>query len=284
MVQEADVVLAIGTELGETDYDINFDDGFRISGQLIRIDIDSQQLTRNARASLAMVADAKAALIALLAVLRRRANGRAVKEDWGIARAARVRTAVAASLDPGGRAQKIMLDTVRCALPEVIIVGDSTQPVYVGNLVYEAPSPRSWFNSSTGYGTLGYGLPAAIGAKLAVGNRAVVCLIGDGGLQFTLAELASAVEAGLAVIVLVWNNSGYGEIKKHMQDCGIRSLGVDIYTPDFMILARGFGCVSERVRTVKELKDQLGYAASRTIPTVLEIDAKTWIESQGQAS
>ena len=61
--------------------------------------------------------------------------------------------------------------------------------------LYEAPQPRSYFNSSTGYGTLGYGLPAAFGAKLGQSHRPAVCLIGDGGLQFTLPELASAVEA-----------------------------------------------------------------------------------------
>ena len=80
---------------------------------------------------------------------------------------------------------------------------------------YEAPQPRSYFNSSTGYGTLGYGLPAAIGAKLGAPHRPVVCLIGDGGLQFSLPELASAVEAQVPVAVVIWNNTGYGEIKAY---------------------------------------------------------------------
>ena len=147
--------------------------------------------------------------------------------------------------------------------------------------MYEAAAPCSWFNSSTGYGTLGYGLPAAIGAKLGAGKRAVVCLIGDGGLQFTLPELASAVEAQVPVIVLLWNNAGYGEIKKYMNDRNITPVGVDIYTPDFMTLARGFGCAGERINTLSGLREELVRAAGRIMPTVLEIDEKMWIETQG---
>ena len=107
------------------------------------------------------------------------------------------------------------------ALPGVIVAGDSTQPVYGANLFYEPAGPSSWFNSSTGYGTLGYGLPAAMGAKLACPDRPVVALIGDGGIQFTIGELATAVELGLALPILLWNNRGYGEIKQYMLDRGI---------------------------------------------------------------
>lgn len=280
LVKEADVVLAIGTELGETDYDIFYDGKFAISGELIRIDIDTQQLSRNYLASLAIVADAKLALTALLAALTNRQRHKEL-HNWGSKRVAKIRNTVAENYDASTRAQKTMLDAVLQALPDVIIVGDSTQPVYVGNLTYEATAPRSWFNSSTGFGTLGYALPAAIGAKLAAGKRTVVCLIGDGGLQFTLPELASAVEAQLPVIVLLWNNNGYGEIKKYMKERNIPPLGVDIYTPDFMMLAHGFGCIGKRIETVKDLIEQLRCAAKRNIPTLLEINEKIWIDAEG---
>ena len=108
--------------------------------------------------------------------------------------------------------------------------------------------PRSWFNSSTGYGTLGYALPAAIGAKLAAPERPVVALVGDGGLQFTLPELASAIEARRPVIVLVWNNRAYGEIRTYMVEHGIAPIGVDLYTPDLVAIARGYGCFADRAR------------------------------------
>jgi acetolactate synthase-1/2/3 large subunit len=268
LVREADVVLAIGTELGETDYDVVFDGGFSIPGTLIRIDIDSEQLSRNFTAELAILSDAGLAMQALRQQLEQdnhRASG------TGAQRCLSVR----AELDTGWtqpmRAQQQVLELIQQNLPGVVIVGDSTQPVYSGNHLYAAESPRSWFNSSTGYGTLGYGLPAAIGAKLALPERPVVALIGDGGIQFTLPELASAVEAGAPIIVLLWNNSGYGEIKRYMQEREIPTIGVDIYTPDFLTIARGFGCHGVAPESFDELREQLLIAADARRPTLIEV-------------
>ncbi|MGU7774141.1 5-guanidino-2-oxopentanoate decarboxylase [Burkholderia sp. MR1-5-21] len=274
-VRDADVVLAVGTELGETDYDVTFDGGFAIDGQLIRIDIDAQQLMRNFRADVAIAADARLALGALSMRLHERPLP-APQPGWGASRVAAVRDAIASGHDAPTRAQARLIDTIVAALPGAIVAGDSTSPVYVGNVTHDAPAPRAWFNSSTGYGTLGYGLPAAIGAKLAAPARPVVCLIGDGGLQFTLPELASAVEAKLPVIVIVWNNRGYGEIRKYMVARDITPVGVDPYTPDFITLARGFGCAAHAAAAPGELAGALRDAAARAIPTVIEIDEAAW--------
>ena len=73
------------------------------------------------------------------------------------------------------------MEIISRALPGAIVAGDQTEPVYAVNQIYQAPQARSFFNSSTGYGTLGYGLPAAFGAKLGAPNRPSICLIGDGG-------------------------------------------------------------------------------------------------------
>jgi acetolactate synthase-1/2/3 large subunit len=275
LIREADVVLAVGTELGETDYDVVFDGGFKIDGRLIRIDIDPEQLQRNVRPTLALAADAQLALAALQRGLEQQQPVR--DTNWGAARVAQVRAAEAAGYSAAQRAHQTLLDTLAQALPGVIMVGDSTQPVYSGNWVYEAQQPRSWFNSSTGYGTLGYGLPAALGAKLGQPTRPVVCLIGDGGLQFTLPELASAVEAELPVIVLLWNNLGYGEIKRYMQQRDIALVGVDIYTPDFQQIAAGFGCAAVRVENLAALTTELARAQGRRVPTVIEIDEGQWL-------
>ncbi|TIP77340.1 MAG: hypothetical protein E5X60_41365, partial [Mesorhizobium sp.] len=82
---------------------------------------------------------------------------------------------------PGLRAQTRAVEAIRDALPGSIIVGDSTQPVYAANLYYDHDRPGGWFNAATGFGALGYGPPAAIGAALAVPDAPVVCLTGDGG-------------------------------------------------------------------------------------------------------
>ncbi|WP_439861530.1 5-guanidino-2-oxopentanoate decarboxylase [Pseudomonas sp. MBLB4136] len=263
---EADVVLAIGTELGETDYDVVFDGNFKLAGELIRIDIDAQQLQRNHAPSLAIQGDARLAMQQLLAEL----PARPVDPDSpGARRTAAVQAQLAEDFS-GWAHYRQLFDSVLQALPQARFVGDSTQTVYSGNHLVELDGARRWFNSSTGYGTLGYGLPAAIGAKLAEPQRPVLCLIGDGGLQFTLPELASAVEAGVGIIVLLWNNSGYGEIKRYMEKRDITPLGVDIYTPDFLALARGFGCAAERARDHAHLQ-QLLREAPDDRPLLIEI-------------
>ncbi len=106
----------------------------------------------------------------------------------------------------------------------------------------------------------------------------MICLIGDGGLQFTLPELASAVEAAVPVIVLLWNNRGYAEIKKYMVERDIEPIGVDIYTPDFLALARGFGCCAASADTPAMLASELQQAVARRVPTLIEIDEQKWFD------
>lgn len=268
LVNQADLVLAIGTELGETDYDVVFDGGFAISGTLIRVDLDAEQLNRNFPADLAILGDAGEAMSALVQALE---SVKLAPEQPGAARVAAVQQELDQQWPANWKPQQQVLETIQQTLPGVIIAGDSTQPVYSGNHLYSAEAPRRWFNSSTGYGTLGYGLPAAIGAKLAAPESPVVALIGDGGIQFTLPELASAVEAGAPIIVLLWNNSGYGEIKHYMERRDLPTIGVDIYTPDFQTLARGFGCHAAQAESFEQLEQLLRDASQRNRPTLIEV-------------
>ena len=263
-LQAADVVLAVGTELGETDT-LLFDDQLRISGQVIRIDIEPEQITRNVLPAVSICADAGLAMKALSAALT---DFKPFKHQQEVAELRKAADDLApTAYQQHGR----LMDLVAETLPGVVIVGDSTQPVYGANLFYEADGPRRFFNSSTGYGTLGYGLPAALGAKLALPDTPVVSLIGDGGLQFSIAELATAVELNLAVPVLVWNNSGYGEIKRYMIERDIPTIGVDIYTPDFITIARGFGCEACKVSTREEFVEAMIDANQAERPTLIEI-------------
>lgn len=276
LVAEADVVLAIGTELAETDYDVTFAGGFDIPGALLRVDIDPDQTVRNYPPHVALVADARIAAQALLTEVNRQPLAPRTP-DWGTARVARLWAELEPTWDAATRVQTRFLNTVLEELPGVVFVGDSTQPVYSGNLTLNLDHPRRWFNASTGYGTLGYALPAAMGAWLGRGDgQPVVCLIGDGGLQFTLPELASAVEARTPVIVLLWNNQGYEEIKKYMVNREIEPVGVDIYTPDFIGVAKALGCAAESIRGIEHLRTALRAAADREGPTLLEIDQGRW--------
>ncbi|AZC20348.1 MULTISPECIES: 5-guanidino-2-oxopentanoate decarboxylase [Pseudomonas] len=282
LVAQADVVLAIGTELAETDYDVTFAGGFQIPGTLLRVDIDADQTVRNYPPKVALVADADIAAQALLAELSRQTLAER-SSDWGAVRVDALRQELELIWDAPTRAQTRLLQTLVEELPEIVLVGDSTQPVYSGNLTFNPDQPRRWFNASTGYGTLGYALPAAIGAWLGGGSspaqrRPVACLIGDGGLQFTLAELACAVEAQTPVIVVLWNNQGYEEIKKYMVNRAIEPVGVDIYTPDFITVAKGLGCAAERVDNIAQLRAALRLAVDRQGPSLIEIDQNRWTQ------
>src|SRR5699024_10411389 len=161
LIREADVVLALGTEMGQTDYDTEANAGFPQPECLIRVDIDPAQLNRPYLASLAIAGDANVAMRGLLERLP------AHSDRGGAQAAAAVRARPIENLTPAMAGQCALLKLIRDTLPGVAFVGDSTQPVYFGTIAFEATEPGTWFNSATGYGTLGYGLPAAIGARLA---------------------------------------------------------------------------------------------------------------------
>ncbi|WP_136068137.1 5-guanidino-2-oxopentanoate decarboxylase [Modicisalibacter radicis] len=270
LAAEADVILALGSELGETDYDLVFDDGFALTGRLIRVDIDAQQLARNQAADLALLADAGEVVRGLL----ERLPVAAARDAAAQVSATKAALALREADDVAPYAE--LLDTLRDALPEASIVGDSTGPVYAGNFIVEMPAPRRWFNAATGYGTLGYGLPAALGAALAVPERPVIALVGDGGLMFTLGELATARDAGVPLAVVIWNNDGYGEIRRYMDMHAVARLGVDLPAPDFATLAEAFGCHAARADTPVALGQALAASRAATRPTLIEIDADGW--------
>jgi acetolactate synthase-1/2/3 large subunit len=94
----------------------------------------------------------------------------------------------------------------------------------------------------------------------------------------TIAELASAVEARVPVIFLLWNNSGYAEIKRFMEEGNIAPIGVDIYTPDFVGIGRAFGCEVARVVDHDELKKALLAASRRELPTLIEVCQRDFVD------
>lgn len=278
LIGAADLVLAIGTELGETDYDTVLDGGFKINGMLIRIDCDPQQLQRPFRSHIAVLSDAQRAITALC----NRLNGQPLSHQ-AEAQVSKAKKDIAESMPDNLSGQNALLKLLRDEVSDVIIVGDSTQPVYSGNHSYEALDTRRWFNSATGYGTLGYGLPAAIGASLAT-RKPVVCLIGDGGIQFTVSELICAAEHKIPLIVLLWNNQGYGEIRSYMEEKELPLIGVNIKNPCFKSLAEGFGSGYRRITALEQLVDCLQKDLKGSKPVIYEVDeAEDFIKDMGKS-
>jgi acetolactate synthase I/II/III large subunit len=211
-------VLTVGSELGPTDYDMNGVGGQPDLSGMIRVDICADQLARHP-ATLTLLGDA-AAVLAALKVHPRAGDG-----------AARAAAAIDAARDeiahdyPVMPLQAAMVEAIRTALPRAIIVGDSTQPVYAGNLLYDHDRPQGWFNAATGFGALGFGPGAAVGAAMAAPGTRVVCLIGDGGLQFSPGELRTAVDEALPITFVIWNNAGFREIAEAMARAGTEVIG-----------------------------------------------------------
>jgi acetolactate synthase-1/2/3 large subunit len=276
-VRTADVVLVIGSELGEAD---RFPDTSELTldGRLVRVDIDPRQLQSVYRPDVAILGDAALAVPALVEALV--PVQRAGTRNAGEGRTAEIRRAAEALWDSDVRTHQRLLAAVLEALPNPVVVGDSTQPVYSANYFYEPAQPRSFWNGSTGFGTLGYALPAAIGAKIARPDRSVVVIAGDGGFQFTLPEMATAVEAEVPLIVLLWQNRGYGEIRRRMITANIPPVGVDLAMPDLMTIARAYGWHAGRPENYTHLHELLSQAARRAIPTLIEIEeGASWLDA-----
>ena len=277
MIADADVVLAVGTELGQTDYDAYCVADFPAHPNLVRIDIDASQLTRNARPALGLHADAREAVRGILAQWpAAKGTGTNGGANGGAARAARVTAAAFEELSPAMRREIAFLECIRDTLPEAILVGDSTQTVYAGNLGFAASRPASWFNSATGYGTLGYAVPASTGAGLGAPDRPVVCLVGDGGLQFSMGELAVPRDVDAWTAVIVWNNHGYREIKSAMLAAHIEPVGVDVAPPDFSHVARAYGYSHQLIDDIAGLTRALESFASRRQVCVIEVRAEAF--------
>jgi acetolactate synthase I/II/III large subunit len=240
----SDLVLALGTELGSTDCDMYEDGGFTLPENLIRVDIDASQLARGPKPELAVKAGLGAFIEDMLA---NAGTWTQQRSGEGTKRAESARQQARAEIGQAYLGHVDLLQEIWTALPEATLVGDSTQLVYAGNMYVEAPRETAWFNSATGFGTLGYAAPAAIGAALGHPGRPVVALLGDGGFQFTLAELGSARDCGADVAFLVWNNAGYREIETSMTGSNITPIGVTPSAPDFSMVASAYGLASRRV-------------------------------------
>ncbi|MCV7192625.1 thiamine pyrophosphate-binding protein [Mycolicibacterium brumae] len=232
LVRDADVVIAVGTELAPADWWW----GPPPVTTLVRIDIDPMSINTNATPAVGIVGDARVTLTELNRQLT------ACSRD-GAGRAAHGRETLRAEARSRGAAYLGLCESLAEVLDEdAIVVADQSMSCYFG-LLGNLPRyrPRT-FLYPAGLGTLGYALPAAMGAKIAQPRRQVIGVLGDGGVMFSIAELAGAAAAGLALPIVVVDNGGYGEIRNEMRDRDGRILSVDLPSPDFSRLAESLGC------------------------------------------
>ncbi len=272
---QADVVLAIGTELSETD---SFIERLDLNGTLIRVDIDPAKINDLYPADVGIVADAGPTAQAILEAVNKNGLNNPGKDTQAIITAVRKR--LITDLSPVEKQHVKLLDSLRRALPDdTIIMGDIAQVVYTGSFALPVEQPRCW-HYPAGYCTLGCALPDAIGAKLALPERPVVVIAGDGGFMFTVQELATAAELGLSLPIIVWDNGGLGQIRDDMNIRNIPPVGVDSVNPDFVALAKAFGCEGTRPESLDNFEAAVTQALEANMPTVIEVHQDSaWLVS-----
>lgn len=261
--RSADLLLAVGTRLSEV---TTQDYTWPLPHQtLIHIDIDGEALGKVFPADIAVMADAREALLALL--------GRNIAPSWSEWAAARRRAyeATATLPQPPRNIQEAVIAVLQAELPDDgVITNDAgnfagwlhTFFPFGGRHVYIGPTS----------GAMGYGLPAAIGAKLAAPERAVVSLSGDGGFLMTAAELETASRYGIPVISLVFNNRMYGTIRMHQElHFPRRVIASELGEVSFAKLAAALGADGVTVKTGDEFASAFKQALTAVKPTVIEI-------------
>jgi thiamine pyrophosphate-dependent acetolactate synthase large subunit-like protein len=262
----ADAVVAVGTEIAESDL---WTRSLSFGGKLIRVDVEPEQLTKNARPTVAVRGDAAAAMTALAE------RSPAAARRHGAERAAALRAEVAPLVERDGADFALLHRVLRATLgPDAVVTGDSSRVSYYGT-IHQLPLERPRrFLYPVGYATLGYSLPAAIGAKLA-GAPQAIAIDGDGGFVFTATEIATAAQLRLCVPVVVFDDGGYGEIRAEMLARGVPPIGVDMEPVDFPALSRALGGAGEWIPYEETpLSEALARALERPGPTVLAIDRR----------
>ena len=161
---------------------------------------------------------------------------------------------------------------IRNALPDDgVVVGEMTQVGYWSNFAMPIYEPNTYI--TPGYqGTLGFGFCTALGAKVGKPDSPVVSINGDGGFGFTLNELATMAQHEIPAIVLVFNDSAYGNVKRIQQeDLGGRQIASDLRNPDYVKLADAFGVAGRRTETAAGLQTAIEESIKADEPTLIEI-------------
>jgi acetolactate synthase-1/2/3 large subunit len=261
--RDADVVLAVGTRLQVPQMVWGTDAKMKI----IRIDIDAEEIERFAVPAVGILGDAAATLEGLLSQLH----------AAGVARPSRATELSALKETVAGELsylepQRGFLEAIRAALPEDgIFVDELTQVGYASRLLLPVYRPRTFLTPAY-QGTLGWGYPTALGAKVARPDAAVVSVNGDGGFMFNVQELATAVRHKIAVVAIVFEDGAFGNVKRiQTQQFAGRTIASDLTNPDFMALARSFGMRAIQARTPAELNEAVRHGISLNEPVLIHV-------------
>jgi acetolactate synthase-1/2/3 large subunit len=251
--EAADVILAVGTRLALARP--------RPEQQVIQIDIDPEEIGRNHGKTLGLPGDARATLEARARRLPPRASRKTDRE--------RLRAELSATADQ--EPQATIVRALRSAAPRnTLLVPDMTQIGYYSRPFWPVYEGRTYLSSSYSQ-NLGFAYPTALGAKLARPDRPVLAIVGDGGFLYNAQEMATAVQYGIHVVIVVFNDDSYGNVARDLDESFGGSHGAELRNPDFVKLAEAYGVRGVRVKTPDDLGDAVRDALASERSTLVEM-------------
>ncbi len=263
VMHNSDVIFAVGVRFD--DRTTNNLEKYCPNATVIQIDVDPTSISKTVNADIPIVGDAKSTLKQMLGQLDQasaKQDENALKDWWKDIEEWRKKQCLRYETNQTKvKPQQAIEMIYRLTNGEAYVTSDVGQHQMFAALYYPFDKPRHWINSG-GLGTMGFGLPAALGVKLAHPNSTVVCVTGDGSIQMNIQELSTALQYGLPVLVLNLNNGFLGMVKQ-WQDMiyqGRHSQSYMQSLPDFIKLAQAYGHVGISIASPDELEEKLKQA------------------------
>ena len=264
VIATADLVIAVGTELAEVDL---WRAHLGHTATLARVDIDPVSLSDDHRATVKLLADAEDVAKALWAATQ----DNTPKTKWTAKEVADACARWRAETDSERPGIVPICDALRAAVPDdTMIYSDMTQFAYVAKEVWPMSRPGHWHHPY-GFGTLGYALPAGIGGAVARRGQPTMVIIGDYGFHYTMQELGVAVELGLSLPIILWDNGKLKEIEDSMVRSQIAPNAVIARNPDFCKLAEAFGAHARAPKSLADLQSDVRDAFGADGPTLIYV-------------
>ena len=271
LMGEADVLLAVGTRFSDR-ATANLD-SFASHAKKIQLDIDAAEINKNIEVDVPIVADAKISMKMLYAAVSKKLQKGDGKAWTKHTKEAKEQLSPLLKDLPRDLVPKALLSELRKLLPEsAIVTTEVGQNQMWSALYFQALKPRT-FISSGGLGTMGFGFPAAIGAKVACPDRPVVDIAGDGSFIMSEQELACSITENIPVIVIVLNNSVLGMVAQWQRMLYKRRyMAINLgKTPDFVKLAEAYGAQGLRVTSIEEFHKAVKTALTSKVTTVIDV-------------
>ena len=261
-----DMMLVVGSRFSHIE---TADLAMRFPKQIVRIDVDPAETGRNYPANINVVGDAKIVLTQILDTFT--SEQKSLKRVSRAAEVAELKGRVRTGLVNRSQEAVALFDEVVSVMPDdSIIANDVTTFAYWAWSLLEVQEPRKYLYP-WGFGTLGFGMPAALGAKVACPDKQVLAVAGDGGFMFTGTELATAVQFDINVVTLIVNDNCFGVLEPQQEARFGRTIMTKLKNPDFAAMARSFGAHGVCVDRIDKVGPALSEAFALNKPAVVEL-------------